>query len=157
MSLSKARRLADAMITSSVVTGILEAPEEYTVVNTISDSNISSDVLNLVDSSRPRFITMMQTGAITAPFTGVSRAYAPDNIRVSNVKANVGTAPTSDLVFNLLKNGVEVGNYTISASSFRLSSTAANITATDSDYFTVDIASGEGATDLKIDLTYRFI
>ena len=116
----------------------------------------SAEVLSVVDSSRPRFITMMQTGSITTPFVGVSRAYPPGNINLSNVSASVGTAPSTNLVFNLLKNGVEVGNYTLSASNFKFS-TSENISASASDYFTLDVDSGSGATDLKVDLTYRFV
>lgn len=155
---SKARQLADAIVTSQVVKDILETPETFTVVNSIVDSDTSEEVLRLIDSSgRPRFITMFQSGQITSPFTGVARAYAPGNIRISKVNANVGTAPSSNLTFNLLKNGVSVGNYTIATNTLRLTPTDENITATDSDYLTLNIDSGAGATDLKVDLSYRFI
>ncbi len=102
--------------------------------------------------SSPRYITMHTTGNISAS-TGTSRYYPPGNVNISNVSASLSTAPTANMTFQLCKNGSNVGAFTISANSYTLTKTSANITLSTSDYLTVNIVSGDGS-DLRMDLQY---
>jgi len=102
--------------------------------------------------SSPRYITMHTTGNISAS-TGTSRYYPPGNVNINNVSASLSTAPTANMTFQLCKNGSNVGAFTISANSYTLTKTSANITLSTSDYLTVNIVSGDG-NDLRMDLQY---
>lgn len=104
--------------------------------------------------SSPRYITMVKTGNITTPDTGTSRYYPPKDVTISNVLASLSTAATSNLQFTINKNGSNTGAYTISANAYQLTKTVANISLTTSDYLTVNILSGEGAAELRLDLEY---
>jgi len=104
--------------------------------------------------SSPRYITMVKTGNITTPDTGTSRYYPPKDVTISNVLASLSTASTSNLQFTINKNGSNTGAYTISSNAYQLTKTVANISLTTSDYLTVNILSGEGAAELRLDLEY---
>ena len=101
-----------------------------------------------------RYITLTQPGTIATPFIGVARCYVPTNVTISNVYASLGTASSTSFQFAILKNGSSVATYTIDPNSNRMSVTSANINITSDDYITVNITSGTGATDLKVDLEY---
>jgi hypothetical protein len=101
-----------------------------------------------------QYITFSQPGSITAPFTGVARLYPPKNITISNVYASLGTSSSTPFVFVIEKNGANVGAFTINTSAFKMNVTPANIVVTTDDYLTIDISSGTGATDLRVDLQY---
>jgi hypothetical protein len=113
----------------------------------IGDREVSSD-------SFLKYITMNQAGTITAPFTGIARSYPPININITSIAASVGTTPTADLVFDVLKNGVSVGTYTITAGEYKLSPASVSVSIQTTDYLSININSGTGATDLKVDFTY---
>jgi len=102
--------------------------------------------------SSPRYITMHTTGNISAS-TGTSRYYPPGNVNINNVSASLSTAPTANMTFQLCKNGSNVAAFTISANSYILAKTSANIVLSTSDYLTVNIVSGDG-NDLRMDLQY---
>jgi len=102
--------------------------------------------------SSPRYITMHTTGNISAS-TGTSRYYPPGNVNINNVSASLSTAPTANMTFQLCKNGSNVAAFTISANSYTLTKTSANIMLSTSDYLTVNIVSGDG-NDLRMDLQY---
>jgi len=104
--------------------------------------------------SSPRYISMVKTGNITTPDTGTSRYYPPKDVTISNVLASLSTASTSNLQFTINKNGSNTGAYTISANAYQLTKTVASISLTTSDYLTVDILTGEGAAELRLDLEY---
>lgn len=99
-------------------------------------------------------LTMVQSGAITTPFTGVARCYPTANITIQNVYASLGTPSSGNLSFALLKNNTSVGTYSFSANSYRMTTTSANISVSTTDYLTINVTSGAGATDLKVDLEY---
>ena len=101
-----------------------------------------------------KYITLNQGGTITVPTTGVSRCYLPSALTITNVYASLGTASSTTFTFKLLKNGSIVGTYNISSNSYKMTTTAASISLTTSDYLTLDVTAGTGATDLKVDLEY---
>jgi hypothetical protein len=53
-----------------------------------------------------------------------------------------------------LKNGSVVGTYNISSNTNKMTTTGASVSLTTSDYLTVNVTAGTGATDLRIDLEY---
>ena len=68
-------------------------------VNTLSDIDITttapqdgdalawdSAVSKFVPTAQPKYIVMTQPGTITAPFTGLARAYPPIDITISSMK-----------------------------------------------------------------------
>ena len=114
----------------------------------------TSYVWSSTKSSQAKYMTMNQAGTITAPFTGIARSYPPININITSIAASVGTTPTADLVFDILKNGVSVGTHTITAGAYKLSPASTNILVNSTDYLTINIVSGTGASDLKVDFTY---
>lgn len=101
-----------------------------------------------------KYITMNQSGAITVPTTGTARLYPPSSLIISNVYASLSTTSSSTFTFQLLKNGSVVGTYNITAGSNKMTTTAASISLTTTDYLTVNVTAGSGATDLRIDLEY---
>lgn len=128
--------------------------------NRIRDIYLKSDsVINIGDravtsNSFLHYMTMVQSGTITAPFTGLARAYPPIDITISSMKASVGTTPSADLVFDLMKNGVSVQSFTIVAGEYTASQSGLTISVTTTDYLSINIVSGTGASDLKVDFTY---
>ena len=101
-----------------------------------------------------KYISMTQSGTITVPTTGTARLYPPSSLTISNVYASLSTTSSSTFTFQLLKNGSAVGTYNISANTNKLTTTAASISLTTSDYLTVNVTAGTGASDLRIDLEY---
>jgi hypothetical protein len=102
-----------------------------------------------------KYITLNQGSTITVPTTGVARCYVPNALTIVNVYASLGTASSTTFTFKLLKNGSIVGTYTISSNSYKMTVTAASISLTTSDYLTLDVTGGAGASDLKVDLEYN--
>ena len=101
-----------------------------------------------------KYITLSQTGAITVPTTGTARLYPPSSLTISNVYASLSTTSSSTFTFQLLKNGSAVGTYNISSGVNKMTTTAASISLITTDYLTVNVTAGTGATDLRIDLEY---
>jgi hypothetical protein len=101
-----------------------------------------------------KYITMNQSGTITVPVTGTARLYPPSSLTISNVYASLSTTSSSTFTFQLLKNGSVVGTYNISSGTNKMTVTAANISLTTTDYLTVNVTAGTGASDLRIDLEY---
>ena len=101
-----------------------------------------------------KYITMNQSGTITVPVTGTARLYPPSSLTISNVYASLSTVSSSTFTFQLLKNGSVVGTYNISSGTNKMTVTAANISLTTTDYLTVNVTAGTGASDLRIDLEY---
>jgi len=97
---------------------------------------------------------MNQPGSITPPLTGTARYYPKSNITVSNVYAYLGTSSSTNFTFNLYKNGSNAGLFLVNSNANIMSAVSCNIAMTTSDYFTINIVSGTGATDLKVDLQY---
>jgi hypothetical protein len=137
--------LGGAQISVDSTSGAVSLTPAATVSNPIPAPQILSS---------PRYITMVKTGNITAPDTGTSRYYPPKDVTISNVLASLSTASTSNLQFTINKNGSNTGAYTISPNAHVMTKTSANISLTTSDYLTVDILSGEGAAELRLDLEY---
>lgn len=106
--------------------------------------------------SPPRYITLNQPGTLTFPFTGVARVYPTANLNITFLYATLGTASTANLVFSVKKNGTLVDSYTIPSNTNRLEQTNTSISLTTSDYLTVDLVSGEAATDLQIDFEFTY-
>jgi hypothetical protein len=102
-----------------------------------------------------KYITMSQTGSITVPTTGTARLYPPSSLTISNVYASLSTTSSSTFTFQLLKNGSSVGTYNISASTNKMTTTAASISLLTTDYLTINVTAGAGASDLRIDLEYN--
>ena len=146
---------------------IVEDPSYLPLVdNRTGDINYSSsnDTLYLWNGTAwktktntvKKYITLNQGGTITVPTTGVSRCYVPSALTITNVYASLGTASSSTFTFKLLKNGSIVGTYNISSSSYKMTVTAASISLTTTDYLTLDVTAGSGASDLKVDLEYTY-
>lgn len=124
------------------------------VANTLANTTGFSGSYNDLTNKPSKFMSMVQPGNITTPFTGLSRCYPTANIVITNVYASLGT-PSSDIFsFELLKNNTSVGTYSFSSSNYRMTTTSANISVTTSDYLTLNITTGTGATDLKVDFEY---
>lgn len=124
-------------------------------VDNISPGTVET-IVQQSETLSARYLTMNQSGTLTFPFTGVARAYPTANIEISYLYASLGTPSTSNLVFSVNKNGSLVNSYTISASSNRLQKTNTSISLTTSDYLTIDLVSGDAATDLKIDFEFNY-
>jgi hypothetical protein len=107
-----------------------------------------------IESVQVRYMTMNQPGAITSPFNGTARSYPPVNINITNVNASLGTAASDDFVFDIMKNGVSEGSYTISSGTYVLTPASTSILVNSTDYLSINIVSGTGASDLKVDFTY---
>jgi plastocyanin len=101
-----------------------------------------------------KYITMNQSGTITVPVTGTARLYPPSSLTITNVYASLSTTSSSTFTFQLLKNGSVVGTYNISSGTNKMTTTAANISLITTDYLTVNVTAGTGASDLRIDLEY---
>jgi hypothetical protein len=101
-----------------------------------------------------KYLTMSQGGNITIPVTGVARCYPPISLTVSNVYASLGNTSANTFTFQVVKNGSVAGTYNISSGTNKMSVTSANISLTTSDYITVNVTAGSGASDLKVDLEY---
>ena len=101
-----------------------------------------------------KYISMTQSGTITVPTTGTARLYPPSSLTISNVYASLSTTSSSTFTFQLLKNGSVVGTYNISSGVNKMTVTGASISLTTSDYLTVNVTAGTGASDLRIDLEY---
>ena len=104
----------------------------------------------------PRYVTMVTTGSITTPKVGTSRYYPPANISISSVTASLSTPATDDFVFVITKNGTTVDTYTMSSGTYKLTPTSVTLSVTTTDYLMVNITSGTGASDLRMDLAYTF-
>jgi hypothetical protein len=130
-------------------------PTSYANVTLTGNTTVSGN-LTVAGKTVPttKTFTLVQTGNITTPYTGVARCYPTGNVTISNVYASLGTASSTSFTFTIKKNGATVGNYTINSNAYRLTSQAANISLTASDYLTLDISAGTGASDLKVDLEY---
>ena len=102
-----------------------------------------------------KYISMTQSGTITVPTTGTARLYPPSSLTISNVYASLSTTSSSTFTFQLLKNGSVVGTYNISSGVNKMTVTGASISLTTSDYLTVNVTAGTGASDLRIDLEYN--
>jgi len=102
-----------------------------------------------------KYITLNQSGTVTVPTTGTARLYPPSSLTIVNVYASLSTTSSSTFTFQLLKNGSVVGTYNISASTNKMTTTAASISLLTTDYLTVNVTAGAGASDLKIDLEYN--
>lgn len=109
-----------------------------------------------ISSTSLRLISLVQPGTITVPYTGVARFYPVANLTISNVYASLGTASTTNFSFVIQKNDSNINTYTINANAFTMSATSANIVVNTTDYLTIDISAGSGATDLRVDLEYNY-
>lgn len=99
------------------------------------------------------YVNLVMAGAITTPFTGVSRFYPPANITISTVYANLSSNPTSgNLNFVIKKNGTSIGT-TFALSSALMTPVSVNVGLTTSDYLTLDV-SGSSGSDLNVRLKY---
>jgi len=124
------------------------------VANTLANTTGFSGSYNDLTNKPSKFITIAQPGNITTPFAGVSRCYPTTNIVITNVYASLGTPASDSFSFELLKNNTSVGTYSFSSGSYRMTTTSANISVTTSDYLTLNVTAGTGATDLKVDFEY---
>ena len=151
---------------TAVVDGTVQYRNSYTVANGVItfDTTFESGALievtsvlqgaNVTVAAAKKYFTFIQTGSISTPVTGTARSYPTANCTISNVYASLGTAATDTFTFVLKKNGTTVGTYNMSSGTYRMGATAASISLTDSDYLTINITAGTGATDLKVDLEY---
>jgi hypothetical protein len=108
-------------------------------------------------SAKPSaYINFSLTDAITPPITGTARFYPPKNVTISKVYAHLSTATTSGaLTFILKKNGVSIGTtFTIAQGAFVMTTTTVNVSLLTTDYLTLDVTGGTGATDLFVKLEY---
>ena len=53
-----------------------------------------------------------------------------------------------------MKNGVSVQSFTVLAGEYTASQSGLTISVTTTDYLSINIVSGTGATDLKVDFEY---
>lgn len=125
-------------------------PSVFTKANAAFET--ANSAYNSANTSK--YITMNQPGSITPPLTGTARYYPKSNITVSNVYAYLGTSSSTNFTFNLYKNGSNAGLFLVNSNANIMSAVSCNIAMTTSDYFTINIVSGTGATDLKVDLQY---
>ena len=132
-----------AISTSVTTNGVLAA-------NAFSSAIVTGTV------SSPRYISMVKTGNITAPSSS-TRYYPPSNVQIRNVIATLDTPATDSFEFTVFKNGSNVGNFSMSANTYKLDSTSANITMTGSDYLIITVTAGTGAADLRVDLEYTVV
>lgn len=109
-----------------------------------------------ISSTSLRLISLVQPGTITVPYTGIARFYPVANLTISNVYASLGTASTTNFSFVIQKNDSNINTYTINANAFTMPATSANIVVNTTDYLTIDVSAGTGATDLRVDLEYNY-
>lgn len=151
---------------TAVVDGTVQYRNSYTVSNGVVtfDSTLENGALieitsilqgaNVTVAAAKKYFTFVQTGTITTPVSGTARSYPTANCTITNVYASLGTAASDTFTFVLKKNGSTVGTYNMSAGTYRMGATAASVSLTTSDYLTINITAGTGATDLKVDLEY---
>jgi hypothetical protein len=102
----------------------------------------------------PKYVNMVQTGTIFAPYTGSSRYYPPTNINISTVYASISTVYSNALVFKIFKNGADTGyTFTINSGVYTLTPVSVNISLSTTDYLTLNLVSGS-STELKVQLQY---
>jgi hypothetical protein len=129
--------------TTSVTAAFVQANAAFAAANSSSSSaNISY------------YATLSQSGTLTTPFTGVSRFYPTGNILISKVYASLGTSASDVFSFSLLKNGSNVGLFSFTTSTYRMTTVNTSISLTSTDYLTASLVSGTNATDLVVNLQY---
>lgn len=133
---------------------VIQQVGQNPVVLSVANGSLQTTSNGQVTSvSKPRFITVSQTGTLTAPVTSDARYYPPFDITINKVYAHVGTTPSGNFAFALKKNGTTVGTYTISSGQNRLTPTVASIAANTTDYLSLTITSGT-SSDLTVELEY---
>ena len=102
------------------------------------------------------YINFSLTDAITPPVTGTAKFYPPKNVLISKVYAHLSTATTSGaLTFIIKKNGVSIGTtFSIAQGTNVLTPVTVNVSVLTTDYLTLDVTGGSGATDLFVKLEY---
>jgi hypothetical protein len=87
--------------------------------------------------------------------TGTVRWYPQTGVTLVSCYLTAGTAPSlGSFTATLKKNGTAVATLSLTSGSYNSSTTTLSVTATTSDYFTVDVGSSGGATDGTLTITY---
>lgn len=104
----------------------------------------------------PRYITVVQTGSLTAPVTSNTRYYPPASINLTKVYATVGTAPSGNFSFILKKNGSSIGTFTIASGNYKLTPNTISTSMTANDYLTMEVSSGT-SSELQVEIEYLLV
>ena len=124
----------------------------------VSVSSINTAIANAGTSGAPigslvkvyNFISTVTVGP------GVVRWYPQSGVTLVSCYLTAGTSPSlGNFSINLLKNGTVIQSLTLSSGSYNTGLTALNITATATDYFTVDVIASGGAANGALNIIYQ--
>jgi hypothetical protein len=102
--------------------------------------------------STKNFFHIIQIGSFTAPITGTVE-YTPINtITLNSLEATIAQFESTNIVFSVMKNGIELQSFIILAGETTLETDFGNNSISTTDVVTMNIVSGSGQ-----DLAVRFI
>ena len=81
-------------------------------------------------------------GELTVPFTGTVRRYMTYARSFTELSASVSSAPASNVVINILKNGTANATITIPTGNNYIGPNAISFSVVAGDYLTIDVAGG---------------
>ena len=102
-------------------------------------------------------INLSMPGSVSGPLVGSARFYPSRTVTLTAVNANLGSAPSGNFVFQILKNSLSIGyNFTITAQNPLMSVIyLPSITLTVNDFLTINILNGSAAgTDFAVKISY---
>lgn len=100
------------------------------------------------------FFHIVQTGSFTGPIVGDAE-YSPDRtITITSIEADLASNVSGPLVFQLLKNGTSIQQFTVLSGQSSLESDVTTNSINTSDVITMNIVSGSGQ-DLAVRIIYR--
>ena len=102
-------------------------------------------------------INLSIPGTVSGPLVGSARFYPSRAVNLTAVNANLGSAPSGNFIFQILKNGYSIGNNFIITAQNPLMTVVylSGVSLTISDYLTVNILNGSAnGVDLAVKISY---
>ena len=119
----------------------------------------SAGALGYTGSSGPSFVNIYTSGALYV-FDGSRRWYAPYNLSISSIVANLVTSADSNLIFSIKKNGVTAATITISTGQYT-TTYSTPFTMNSGNYLTISIlqvgSTNSPGSELYVQLKYNQI
>lgn len=104
--------------------------------------------------STKNFFYIVQSGNFTGPIVGDAE-YSPDRtITIAAIEATLATAASGPVVFQILKNGTSIQQFTIQSGQTTVESDVTSNSINTTDTVTMNIVSGSGQ-DLAVRFIYR--
>jgi hypothetical protein len=102
-------------------------------------------------------INLTIPGTVSGPLVGSARFYPSRSVNLTAVNANLGSAPSGNFTFQILKNGFSIGQTFIITAQNPLMTVVylSGVSLTISDYLTVNILNGSAnGQDLAVKISY---